>query len=84
MLTDKINKGFDSGKYTSLILIDLKKAFDIIDHEILLKKIGCIGFLEKVISWFELYLLGRTFKVNIDKKFLDPGNLTCGVSQGLY
>ena len=84
MLTDKINKGFDSGKYTSLILIDLKKAFDTIDHEILLKKIGCIGFLEKVISWFELYLLGRTFKVNIDKKFSDPGNLTCSVSQGLY
>ena len=35
----------------------------------------------KVISWFESYLSGRTFKVNIDKKFSDPGNLTCGVSQ---
>ena len=35
-LTDKINKGFESGKYRGLILIDLKKAFDTIDHEILL------------------------------------------------
>ena len=43
---------------------------------------GCIGFSEKVISWFESYLSGRTFKVNIDKKFSDPGNLTCGVPQG--
>ena len=34
------------------MLIDLQKAFDTIDHEILLKKMGCIGFLEKVISWF--------------------------------
>ena len=42
----------------------------------------CIGFSEKVISWFESYLSGRTFKVNIDKKFSDPGNLTCGVPQG--
>ena len=42
---------------------------------------GRIGFLEKVISWFEFYLLGRTFKVHIDKKFLDPGNLSCSVSQ---
>ena len=41
----------------------------------------CIGFSEKVISWFESYLSGRTFKVNIDKKFSDPGNLTCGVPQ---
>ena len=57
-------------------LIDLQKAFDTIDHEILLKKMGCIGFSEKVISWFESYLSGRTFKVNINEKFLDPGNLT--------
>ena len=39
---------------------------------------GCIGFSEKIISWFESYLSGKTFKVNIDK-FPDPGNLTCGV-----
>ena len=82
LLTDKINKGFESGKYTGLILIDLQKAFDTIDHEILLKKMGCIGFSEKVILWFESYLSGRTFKVNIDRKFSDPDNLTCGVPQG--
>ena len=36
---------------------------------------GCSGFSEKVILWFESYLSGRTFKVNIDRKFSDPGNL---------
>ena len=46
-LTDKINRSFESGKYTGLILIDLQKAFDTKDHEILLKKMGCIGFSEK-------------------------------------
>ena len=34
-LTDKISKGFDSGLYTGMILIDLQKAFDTIDHELL-------------------------------------------------
>ena len=63
-----------------LILIDIQKAFDTIDHKIILKKMGCIGFSEKVISWFESYLPGRTFKVNIDKKLSDPGN--CGFPQG--
>ena len=48
----------------------------------LLKKMGCIGFSEKVILCFEYYLSGRTFKVNINRKFSDPGNLTCGVPQG--
>ena len=43
---------------------------------------GCSGFSEKVILWFESYLSGRTFQVNIDRKFSDPGNFTCGVSQG--
>ena len=82
LFTDKINKGFESGKYVGLILIDLQKAFDTTDHEILLKKMGCIGFSQKVILWFESYLSGRTFKANIDRKFSDPGNLTCGVLQG--
>ena len=82
LLTDKINKGFESGKYTGLILIDLQKAFDTIDHEIVLKEMGCIGSSQKVISWFESYLAGRTFKVNIDKTFSDQGNLTCNVPQG--
>ena len=36
----------------------------------------------KVISRFELYLSGITFKVNIDQKFWDPGNLTFGFPQG--
>ena len=63
LLTDKISKGFESGKYTGLILIDLQKAFDTIVHEILLEKMGCTGFSGEVISWFESYLSGRTFKV---------------------
>ena len=50
LLTNKINEGFESGKYIGLILTDLQKDFDTIDHEIILKKIECIGFSEKVIS----------------------------------
>ena len=42
---------------------------------------GCTGFWEKVISWFESHLSRRTFKVNIDKKFSNPGYLTCGIPQ---
>ena len=41
----------------------------------------CFGFSEKVISWFESYSSERTCKVNIDRKFSDPGNFTCGVPQ---
>ena len=49
-LTDKISKGFDSGLLTGVILIDLQKAFDTIDHRILLLKTPSLGFSREVIA----------------------------------
>ena len=81
-LSDKILKSFGRGLYTGMILIDLQKAFDTINHDILLKKMDCVGFVPNVIKWFECYLSKRTFVVNINDKFSNPGNLLCGVPQG--
>ena len=47
LLTDKISKGFDGGKYMDIIFIDLKKAFDTIDLEILLKRYDVLDFWKK-------------------------------------
>ena len=47
-LADKISKGFDSGLLTGVFLIDLQKAFDTIDHNILLLKKPSLGFSRKV------------------------------------
>ena len=81
-LNDKILKGFDKGLYTGMVLIDLQKAFDTIDHEILLQKMFFLGFSKSVINWFKCYLSKRTFLVNINDKVSNPGSLTCGVPQG--
>ena len=81
-LCDKVSKGFDSGLVTGMILIDLQKAFDTINHEILLDKMQCIGFSKKTINWFKSYLFLRQFKVNINDKFSPAGEITCGVPQG--
>ena len=54
-LTDKLLKSFDDGLLTRMILIHLQKAFDTIDHKILLKKLEAIGFSDKCIRWFRLY-----------------------------
>ena len=81
-LNDKILKGFDSGLLTGMILIDLQKAFDTLDHNILLDKMVHSKFSAPTISWFKSYLSNRTFKVNINEIFSDPGDLTCGVPQG--
>ena len=81
-LNDKILKGFDEGLLTGMILIDLQKAFDTIDHEVLFNKLVSLRFTDKTILWFKSYLVGRTFKVNIDKTLSDPGDQACGVPQG--
>ena len=81
-LTDKISKGFDSGLLTGVILIDLQKAFDIIDHNILLLKMPSLGFSREVIDWYKSYLSSRKFHVNIHDKFSSSGDLRCGVPQG--
>ena len=51
-LTDKILKRFDEGLLTGIILIDLQKVFDTIDHEILLQKLKAIRFSKGTIRWF--------------------------------
>ena len=48
-----------------MILIDLQKAFDTINHEILPGKLHAIGFSEKTVTWFKSYLSDQAFKVNI-------------------
>ena len=48
--TDKITTGFEKGLSTGKILIDLQKAFDTIDHQILLKKMKYLGFSKITIT----------------------------------
>ena len=81
-LNDKIVKGFDSGLFTGMILIDLQKAFDTIDHEILLNKMKHFGFSQQVIKWYYSYLSNRKFCINVNNTLSKPCTLTCGVPQG--
>jgi len=81
-LQDKIAKGFDSGLLTGMILIDLQKAFDTIDHEILVSKMEHMGFSVETRKWFKSYLCNRVFCVNIEGTFSSKAAITCGVPQG--
>ena len=56
---------------TGIILIDLQKAFDTIDHEILLQKRKAIRFSKENLQWFRSYLPEQIFLVNIDSKHSD-------------
>ena len=81
-LNDKVLQGFDQGLMTGMALIDLQKAFDTIDHDILLQKLYAIGFSKHSVNWFRSYLINRTFLVNLGNAFSQPACVSSGVPQG--
>ena len=76
---------FDSkskGNTPAIIFLDIKKAFDTVDHDILIDKLKFYGVDGTVILWFKSYLSDRkqcTKLFGIKSSYLD---IICGVPQG--
>ena len=64
------------------LFMDLSKAFDTIDHDILLYKLNKYGIRGIVLSWIKSYLSNRQQFVSIDKVESSLLNIKCGVPQG--
>ena len=79
---DTILKAMDNKMLTALVLLGLSKAFDSINHNILLQKLEHIGASESSLRWFNSYLSGRSQVVRIGSTLSSPLNLTHGVPQG--
>ena len=60
MLVDKITRSLDAGDIVISVFLDLKKAFDTVDHHILFKKLYAYGIRGKVLKWFHSYLFNRS------------------------
>ena len=71
----KISKGFDSGLLTGMILVDLQKAFDATQYNILLLKLSSLGFLREVIDWCKSYLSNGKLHINVHDKFSTSADL---------
>ena len=81
-LTESIKQSIDSGKVGCGIFLDLQKAFDTVNHKILLDKLEHYGIRGNALKWFQSYLSGRTQYVTVNGHVSDPLPITCGVPQG--
>ena len=81
-LVENISKAIDNNKYTVGVFIDLKKAFDTIDHETLFKKMQRYGIRGLALSWLKSYLHERTQFVSLDGVESQTQDITFGVPQG--
>ena len=81
-LSDFIRFEMDKGHMVGMLLLDLQKAFDSVNHDILLMKLQSIGINTDIVNWFQSYLSGRLQTINISGASSTPREITCGVPQG--
>ena len=81
-LTEKVKQTIDDGNYGCGVFIDLKKAFDTVHHQILLKKLEHYGIRGIPLDWFKSYLSNRKQYVSVNGNTSETLEVTCGVPQG--
>ena len=72
----------DKGQYTAMIFVDLKQAFDTVNHEILLKKLEKYGVIGSENAWFASYLCNRRQFCRVNGVSSGLDDINCGVPQG--
>ena len=82
VLIDKVIKSLESGDYMIGVFLDFSKAFDTVDHDILLKKICHYGIRDTGLKWFHSYLSERKQYVTYNETKSSIKSIRCGVPQG--
>ena len=81
-LTDKLKSAIDNRQLTCGLFLDFSKAFDTVNHKILLEKLQKYGIRGVPLQWFTSYLTNRQQYVRIDNTDSEMLRMTCGVPQG--
>ena len=81
-IVNTIQSNMDKGLFSCGVFIDLKKAFDTVDHAILLDKLNHYGFRGIINNWFSSYLQNRTQTTLAGPHISERTLTTCGVPQG--
>ena len=81
-LTEAIKNSLDNRKFGCGSFLDFQKAFDSVNHEILLTKLEHYGIRGIILDWFKSYLSDRKQYVSVNESNSSCLNVNCGVPQG--
>ena len=81
-IIDKIYNELDEGNFVTGIYFDLQKAFDTVNHEILLRKLYSYGIRGMMYEWVKNYLSNRYQYTSLGNNQSSNSLITCGVPQG--
>ena len=81
-MCDNWYENMDNGKLTGVVFIDIRKAFDSIDHAILLQKLAYYGISQLEHTWFQSYLANRQQQCHVNGSLSTKREIICGVPQG--
>jgi hypothetical protein len=81
-ITEDILDGIDDSEVALLVLLDFSKAFDTVNHKLLLEKLSILGFQENAVNWLKSYLSDRKQRVKTDNDLSDWKSIINGVPQG--
>ena len=82
LMIEKWKKALDNKKHAGAILTDLSKAFDCINHELLMAKLDAYGFDKNALKFIHSYLTGRKQRNNVNNFLRTWKTITSGVPQG--
>lgn len=83
-LTTTVIEGFVNGMQTDTIYTDFSKAFDKVNHELLLLKLSSMGFTSSLLNWLKSYLTNRTQQVKFRQAISRDILVSSGVPQGSH
>ena len=79
---DEITRRLDRGDRVEVCYLDFRKAFDSVDHRLLIRKISVFIVIPIITQWIEAILMRRLFRVVVNGDRSSPALLKSGVPQG--
>ena len=79
---DDISKNLQEGQQTDILILDFAKAFDKVNHSLLIHKLQHYGIIGKSVRWIQNWLANRKQSVVIDGSTSDAVSVDSGVPQG--